>query len=46
MFDVNQWEKNGVANGAGGHDLHDRRRGKYNGDKPTWGMCTGFVGFR
>ncbi|KAJ7841997.1 hypothetical protein B0H14DRAFT_2586556 [Mycena olivaceomarginata] len=22
-----------------GHDLKDRRRGKYNGDKPTWGMC-------
>jgi hypothetical protein len=26
-------EKNRVANGAGGHDLKDKRRGKYKGDK-------------
>jgi hypothetical protein len=26
-------KKNGVANGAGGHDLQDRRRGKYKRDK-------------
>ncbi|KAF8207350.1 hypothetical protein K438DRAFT_1755397 [Mycena galopus ATCC 62051] len=30
-------EKNRFANGAGGHDLKDGRRGKYKGDTSTWG---------
>jgi hypothetical protein len=33
-------EKKRVANGAGGHNLKNRRRGSYKGDKPTWGNCT------